>query len=181
MMDAKRFLTVRVMVQLALLGAIAFVLTFVETPLPFFPSFLKLDPSDIPAVFATATFGPIGGVVVQLIKALLDMLKSSTAGVGQIANFVAGSAFAIPLGLIYRQRPTFSGFLLGEAVGVMCMVSMACMANYILLPLYGLTVTLDLILWTLAPFNLLKATLISVVCAALYVPLQPAMRLARRG
>jgi len=174
----KNFFTVQVMARLAVLGTIAFLLTFLETA-PIFSSFLKLDPSDIPAVFATLLYGPIGGVVVQLMKAVMDSFKSSTVGIGQMANFIAGSAYAIPLGLVYRKMPRFAGFWIGGVIGTVCMVVMACLANYVLVPLYGMKITMELVLWTLAPFNLLKATLITVVSGILYVPMLPVLRRAR--
>ena len=187
----KKFFTPRVMTRLAVLGALAFLLTFWEVPLPIFPVFLKLDASDIPAVIAAIAFGPLGGVVVQLIKALLDAYKSSTGGIGQLANFIAGTAYVVPLGFVYAWRPRLSGFGLGAVLGTACMVVAACLANYFLIiPLYGFETVLELaqkvnsgitdmqtlILLAFAPFNLLKAGLISILGYLLYKPLQPLLR-----
>jgi len=188
----------KAMVRIAILGAISFLLTFVKAPLPIFPSFLKLDPSDIPAIIAALAYGPIGGVGVQLIKAITDALTSESAGVGQIANFIAGSAFVIPLGFVYQRAKNLRGYCLGAGLGSLSMIVVASVFNYfVLIPAYavifggmdaiiGLAAKLNssitglgsLVLLAIAPFNLLKAVLISVFGYALYKPLTTIFRQA---
>ena len=75
----------------AMLGAVATVLMFLEFPIPFlFPPFVKLDFSELPALLASFSLGPVSGVAVCLIKNLVCCLRSSTGCVGELANFLIG-------------------------------------------------------------------------------------------
>ena len=188
----------KVMVRIAILGAIAFLLTFAKIPLPFFPSFLKLDFSDIPAVVAALAYGPAGGIGVAMIRLVVDLLKSSSGGVGQLANFIAAAAYLIPLGLVYKHAKTLRGYCAGAGLGSIFMIVIACLFNYfVLIPAYALifggmdaivgmasainssvTGLGTLVVFAIAPFNILKALLISVLGYLLYKPLTPLFRQA---
>ena len=188
----------QVMVRIALLGAISSLLTFVEIPLPFFPSFLKLDPSDIPAVVAALAYGPVSGIGVALIRLIVDLLKSSSGGVGQLANMIASSAYLIPLGIVYKRHKSLLGFYAGAGLASVCMILVACLFNYfVLIPAYaiifgGMEAIINaaskvnssvqglgtLVMLAIAPFNALKAIMISVLGYLLYKPLAPLFRQA---
>ena len=91
----------------AILSVIAFVLAFLEIPVPVIaPSFVKLDLSDFPALIGAFAFGPMVGVVIELIKNGLQLFSSSTGGVGELANFFIGSSFVFTAGLIYKLNKT---------------------------------------------------------------------------
>lgn len=81
------------LITISMLSAIAFVLTFIKFPIPFLPPYLTLDFSDVPSLLATFTFGPIAGIVVALVKNLLNYLFSMGDPVGPFANFLAGASF----------------------------------------------------------------------------------------
>lgn len=101
-----RFST-RTMTMTAILSVIAFVLAFLEIPVPVIaPSFVKLDLSDFPALIGAFAFGPMVGVVIELIKNGLQLFSSSTGGVGELANFFIGSSFVFTAGLIYKLNKT---------------------------------------------------------------------------
>ena len=74
----------------AMLSAVAAVLQFVEFSIPLIPSFVKLDISDLPALLGTFSLGPVYGVVIQLVKNLLHLPFGSSAGVGELSNFILG-------------------------------------------------------------------------------------------
>jgi len=190
----KVFLTTSTMVKLAVLGALAFLLTWVEIPVVLF---LKLDPSNIPAMVGTLAFGPFAGIGIELVKMLLDMMKSQSAGVGQLANFLMGTAYVVPLGLLYARRKTLGGLIIGMGAGTVCMVVAACLLNYyVLVPFYATLYKMDihkivamgtevfgavtdlktLIFWIIAPFNLVKGMMLSVIGCLLYKPLLPVLR-----
>lgn len=75
------------LITISMLSAIAFVLTFIKFPIPFLPPYLTLDFSDVPSLLATFTFGPVAGIVVVLVKNLLNYLFSMGDPVGPFANF----------------------------------------------------------------------------------------------
>ena len=97
----------RNLVQVAMLGAVAGVLMNFEFPIPILaPPFYQMDFSEVPVLLGAFAMGPVAGVVIELIKVLLHFVLhgTMTAGVGELANFIFGCAFAVPAGLIYRYH-----------------------------------------------------------------------------
>ena len=177
----------RRMVWTALLSSVAAVLMYLNMAVPIFPTFLKMDLSDLPALIAAFTWGPAAGVIVELVKNLLHAFTTSTAGIGETANFLIGSALVAPAGMIYRQFRTKKGALAGLVVGTLVMALTAALANYfLLLPFYSRLIPLEkiitlssrilpavhdkftLVLYAIVPFNLLKGTLVSLMTLWLY-------------
>ena len=89
----------------AMLTAVAFVLQFIEFPIPIMPSFVKLDISDLPALLGTFSLGPVYGVAIQLAKNIIHLPFGSSAGVGELCNFILGAVFVLAAGLVYRRGP----------------------------------------------------------------------------
>ena len=188
MMEAvSRCNNTRRMVWTALLSSVAAVLMYIDTAIPIFPAFLKMDLSDLPALIAAFAWGPAAGVLVELVKNLLHAFTTSTAGIGETANFLIGSALVVPAGMIYRQFRTRKGALAGLVAGTLIMALTAALANYfLLLPFYSKLIPLEkiidlssrilpavhdkrtLVLYAIIPFNLLKGTLVSLLTFWLY-------------
>ena len=120
------------------LAAIATVLMFLHFQLPFMPSFISLDFSELPALIAAFTLGPVSGVAVCFVKNLVLLSQTITGGVGELSNFIIGSAFVVPAGLIYRARKTRRGALfaciLASAVMALCSVPVNYFITY---PIYS--------------------------------------------
>ena len=89
------------MTSIAVLSAVAFVLAFFEFPVPLSPSFARMDLSDFPALIGAFAFGPVAGILIELVKNLLGLFSTATSGVGELANFLMGASFAATAGLIY--------------------------------------------------------------------------------
>lgn len=132
---------VRMMVQIAVLGAAATVLMALEFPVPFLaPPFYKLDFSEIPVLVGAFALGPAAGAAIELLKVLLHMLLqgTQTAGVGDLANFLIGCSYVIPAAMIYRSKKTRRRAVAGLAAGSVCMVFAGCVMNaFVLLPTYA--------------------------------------------
>ncbi len=99
--------TSRNAVVAAMLSAVAFVLMFFEFPIPMLiPAFVKMDISDLPALLGAFALSPIYGIVISLIKNLLNMIikGSSTAGVGELCNFMLGAVFSFTAGVVYHRK-----------------------------------------------------------------------------
>ena len=177
----------RRMVWTALLSSVAAVLMYIDMAIPIFPTFLKMDLSDLPALLAAFTWGPAAGVFVELVKNLIHAFTTSTAGIGEAANFLIGSALVVPAGMIYRQFRTKRGALTGLVAGTLIMALTAALANYfLLLPFYSRLIPLEkiidlssrilpavhdkftLVLYAIVPFNLLKGVLVSLMTLWLY-------------
>ncbi len=132
---------------IAVFSAISFVLAFFEIPAPLAPSFAKMDFSNVPALVVAYAIGPVGGMLVELIKNLLQLTSTSTAGIGELANFCMGTAFVMPAGLIYQTRKTKTNALAGALVGAVVSGLAAVLLNYfVLLPLYEGFMPLEAIL-----------------------------------
>ena len=133
-------LGVKALVQIGMLSAIAIILMMFEIPLPFAPTFYKIDLSEVPVLVGCFAMGPMAGVLVELVKILLNfvMTGTSTAGVGEIANFIIGCSFCVPAGLIYRKNRTRKSALIGMATGTLLMIVIGCFVNgFVLLPTYA--------------------------------------------
>lgn len=175
------------LVKTSMLSVIAFVLMMLESQIPFFPEFLKIDLSDLPALIAGLAMGPLAGVSVEAVKNILHLLMTTTGGVGELANFLVGSSMVVPAALIYKHKKSRVNALLGLVVGVFTMAITGALANYyILLPFYSTFFPLDaiiamsakanpaikdmgsLIIYGIMPFNLFKGLVLSVFTLAVY-------------
>jgi len=188
---------VRDIAKISLLSAIAFLLmVFLEFPLPLFPAFLKFDLSDLPALVGGFAMGPLTGIIIEFLKNLLHFLfRSTTGGVGNLANFIVGIGFVVPASMVYSANRTKKGALMGMAVGTIAMTLLASLANYyVLIPLYAKVYSMDAILnmmsqankaivdlktyivYAVIPFNILKAVVVSVITLLIYKKVSPILR-----
>lgn len=163
------------LVKVSLLSAMALILMYIQFPvIPIFP-WLQIDLSDVPALLATFGFGPLVGVVVELLKNILILLiKGTSSGfVGEFANFLVGAALIVPAGIVYHRNKNKRTAVLGMVLGAVFMEVGGILANvYILLPAYGMNMDsaalMQYITLGLLPFNGVKAVLVSVLTYLLY-------------
>ncbi len=127
----------RTMVLTAMLSAMAFVLMYLQISVPVMPSFIKLDLSDLPALIAACCAGPVSGVFVCLVKNLIHLFFTNTAGVGELANFLMGALFVVPAGLVCKRSRTRKAVFIGALLGAMLMAAGSVAINYfIVYPVY---------------------------------------------
>lgn len=176
----------------AILAAAASVLMFISFKLPFMPSFISLDFSELPALLASFTLGPMSGVAVCFVKNLINLTQSMTGGVGELSNFIIGSAFVLPAGLIYRRHRTIDGAAVGSLLGAVLMAVLGLLSNYfIVYPIYTNIMSMDAILgmyrainpaienlWQALvvfnlPFTFCKGLISAVVTLLIYRKLEP--------
>ena len=168
----------RLFVTIAMLSSISFVLMLFNFPLPGFPAFLQIDFSDVPALIATLTMGPVAGITVELIKNILDWVYSgSPTGmpVGHIANFATGILFIFPVYFIYKKFASITGLTVGLVVGTIVMSVGMAFLNYVaFLPMYGYFMNfhvddmLGMAVKAILPFNLLKGFMFIVIVTVLF-------------
>ena len=173
---------VRMLTMTAVLSAIAFVLAFFEFPVPLSPTFARMDLSDLPALIGAFAYGPVSGILIEFVKNALQLLTSSTGGIGELANFIMGSSFVVTAGLIYKFHKTKKTAMLACLIASIIMGVGAAIVNYfILLPVFEvfmpldqliasfgefipfIKTKLDVVLFNAFPFNLLKGIGISIV------------------
>ncbi|HHQ4318552.1 ECF transporter S component [Clostridium perfringens] len=162
-------------IKLSLLSAIAVILMYIDFPvIPIFP-WLKIDLSDVPALMGAFAFGPLAGVIIELMKNLLILIVkgTGTAFVGEFANFLVGVALVWPAAMVYKKNKTKKTAVLGMVLGILCIEVVGILANvYLLLPAYGMAMSkaelMQYVTVGLIPFNGIKAILVCGITYALY-------------
>lgn len=187
----------KTMVKISVLGVISFILMFFELPLPWLaPTFMKVDISDVPSLIGAFALGPMAGVLVQLLKNVLNVVieGTTTAAVGELSNFVIGSIMAYTAGYIYFKKKTFNRAVVGLLAGTFAMTLVATLSNYyIMFPLYAKLMGLDvqvfidmgtainknitdlksLMILSIVPFNILKGLGITAITILIYKRVSP--------
>ena len=194
-----KLLDIRKMAIIGVFSALSFVLMLLEFPLPFAPEFYKFDFSDIPALIGGFAAGPFTGVMIEFIKILLKIvIKGTSSGfVGEIANFVIGASFVVPATIIYRFRKTRNTALISCLAGTLCITVAGVLLNaFFLLPAYAVMYGMDVsgfvdmgtkinpaitnlttfCLCAVAPFNLVKGIVDSIITFLSYKHISPVFK-----
>lgn len=190
-------LSVQYLTRIAVLAAVAAVLFMIEIPVI---AFYKLDVSNLPALLGAFSMGPVAGMMILFIKSLLGLLHSTSGGVGELADFIAGVAYVLPAALLYRRSKSRKSALIGMAVGTLCLVMVSVVVNWLILipfymDVYGMPMEsvigmatkvlpfvdteLKLLLCVTAPFNLLKGVVLSLLTFLLYKRLSPLLHVSK--
>ena len=181
----------------AMLSAVAFILIFIEFPIPMLiPAFIKMDFSDLPALLGAFALGPVYGVIISFMKNLLHIVikGTSTACVGELSNFILGAIFSAVAGYLYKHHKSRKTAIIGAVAGAVAMGVLSVPSNYfVVYPAYvqfyhmpleailgmyqAILPSADslikcLILFNL-PFTLVKGLLDAVLCMLIYKPLSP--------
>lgn len=202
--DKERILSTRKIAMIGMFSAIAAVLHVLDFPIPFAPEFYKLDFSEIPVLIGTFAFGPVAGVMMEFCKILLKLIfkGTSTAFVGDLANFIIGCSFILPASIIYLNKKSKKTAIIGAVAGTVCMTVFGTAFNAIyLLPkfaqIYGLPLDViigmgtainpainsvtTLVMFAVAPMNILKGVSVSAVTMLVYKKLSPILKESRSG
>ena len=133
----KKKVSMRKLTGTAMLSVIAYVLMFLDFSVPFMPSFIKMDLSELPALIGSFAYGPVAGVNICLIKNVLHLFITTTGGVGELSNFLLGASFVLVAGGVYRFKKTRTGALIGSVLGAVLMGLFSIVSNYFLVyPIY---------------------------------------------
>ncbi len=194
--DRKNFSSTHYISYTAIFACMAGVLMLFELPLFFAPNFYKLDISEMPVLICTFYLGPVAGVMTELVKIMVKLLikGTTTAYVGDFANFVVGCSFVLPASIIYHAKPGKKTALIGMAVGTLILTIFGSIFNGLyLIPkfaqLYGMpleaivtmgtkvnaaiTNVSTLVVFAVVPFNLLKGIVVSALTFLLYKRISP--------
>ncbi len=191
----------RKMAMIGMFSAIAMILHLFDFPLPFAPGFYKLDFSELPVLIGAFAFGPAAGVAMEFVKVLLKLFfkGTSTAFVGDLANFAVGCSLILPASVIYAFRKSKRSAVLACVTGTLVLTVFGTAFNAVyLLPafakLYGIPLEqmlamgsavnplvkedsmISFVVACVAPLNLIKGTSVSVVTMLVYKPLRPIIK-----
>lgn len=178
-------------VKIAILSALAAIIMLFEFPLPFAPGFYKLDLSEVVILMGGFAMGPIAAVIIELLKNLINILLNGTATafVGEFANFLIGCALVVPASIIYKYKKSFKGAIISLVIGTLTLALVGSLTNYfVLIPAYSEFYHMELdkivsagtsvnplvsdlktlIVFAVAPFNLVKGLLCSLLNLLLY-------------
>lgn len=195
----RKRLKTRNIAVVGMLSAIALVLFLFEIPLPFAPSFYELDFSELPVLIGSFALGPVAGVAIELCKVLLKLVikGTTTAFVGDFANFIIGCSMVVPAAIIYHKFKTKKSAIASLITGTLIMTVFGSLFNaFYLLPafanLYGMPLdqivalgqqvngninsVATLVLFAVVPFNLLKGALLTVLTMLLYKHISPIIK-----
>ncbi len=185
----------RVLAICAMLSAVCVALQYLEISIPFVPEFIKLDFSDLPALIGSFSLGPVAGIAICLVKNVIKMLATYSAGAGELCNFILGAAFVGIAGLIYKRKKNIKHAILGIFAGAIISAIVSFPANYfITYPFYTTFMPLESImgmyrllnpkvetlaqalLWFNLPFTLFKNLLAGGICMLIYKRISPILK-----
>ena len=191
----KKRIPVRSIAVTGILAALASVLMFLDFSIPVMPGFITLDFSELPGLLAAYALGPVSGVVVCLVKNLVNLLSTSTGGVGELSNFVLGACFVLPAGLIYQKHKTRKAAFWGAVLGAVVMAVVSIFSNYyIMYPIYtafmpmeviigmyqaiapGVRTLWDALLWFNLPFTFFKGMCSVAIAFLVYKHISPLLK-----
>lgn len=186
---------IRKLTGTGMLSAIAFVLMYLDFSVPFMPSFIKMDLSELPALIGAFAYGPVSGVLICLIKNVIHLAVTSTGGVGELSNFLLGASFVLVAGLVYKYKKNRKSAIIGSIVGAFVMGVISIFVNYFLTyPIYyqfmpedtilaayqvifsGVKNILQCLIVFNAPFTFLKGLLSVLITVLIYKRLSPILK-----
>ena len=186
---------IRKLTVTAMLAAMSNVLMFFSFSVPFMPSFIKMDFSELPALIASFAIGPLSGAAVCLVKNLVNLFFTTTGGIGELSNFLLGVFFVVPAGIIYKIKKDRLGAFIGSIVGAAAMAGLSVASNYfIVYPIYtkfmpleaiieayqaifsGVTSLLDCLIIFNMPFTFLKGLCSVAITFLIYKHISPIIK-----
>lgn len=199
-----KVLKTRTIAMVGMFSAIALILYLFDFPLPFAPEFYKVDLSELPILVGTFAFGPVAGVMMECCKVLLKLVVkgTTTAFVGDLANFMVGCSLILPASAIYEWKRTKKAAVGAVIAGSLCMTIFGTMLNAIyLLPTFsklygvpleqfiamgsainsGITDLTTFVIFAVAPLNILKSGAVSILTLLVYKPLSPILKSGRQS
>lgn len=199
--STKNRFNVSTIAKISVLGALSCLLMLFEIPLPFAPSFLELDFSEVVVLIGGFALGPWAAVCIEALKIVLNLLMngSSTMGVGELSNFLIGCALVVPAVCIYQRQKTKRHAIWGLVAGTLIMTVIGALINYFLIipayaffmqPALSMEVIISmgtvinpnidglftLILWSVIPFNIVKGIAVSTIVFISYKKVAPLLK-----
>ncbi len=196
----EKILTTRKIAMIGMFSAVAGILMLFEFPLPMIaPPFYELDFSELPVLICGFAFGPVAGVVTEFLKVMIKLFikSTSTAFVGDLANFAVGCTLILPATIIYHLKKSKASAIVSCVIGTICIAIFGTIFNAVyLIPafakLYGIplesiiamgtainasiTDIVTFVILCVAPLNIIKGAMVSILTILVYKPLSPIIK-----
>ena len=134
----KRSLSIREITLIGIMSAISVLLYyFAKFNLPFFPPWLDIQVSELPALITGFAYGPYAGALVILVRFIIKLPATITAGVGEFGDLVLGLILVLISSLYYHYKKSLKNALIGVIIAVGASTVAACFINWlVLIPAY---------------------------------------------
>ena len=175
-------MSTKTITSVAMLTGIAYVVMLCSKLLPSVNGFLDFDFKDVVICIGGFTYGPTVAAFISVLVAFNELITiSGTGPIGFIMNALATCSFCCTASLIYKKRHTKGGAIWGLSIGVVCLVTVMLLWNYLITPIYQ-NVPRDVVVKMLPtvffPFNLAKGGMNMAATLLLYKPIVTALRKA---
>lgn len=178
--QVKPKMDIKTVTSLGMLTGIAYVVMLLSKMLPSVNGFLDFDFKDVVICIGGFIFGPLSAAAISIVVALIEMMTISHTGpIGLIMNILATCSFCCTASYVYKRRHTKTGAIEGLALGVVCLVGVMLLWNYLITPIYqGVPrdVVAAMLPTVFLPFNLVKGGLNMAATLLLYKPVVSALR-----
>ena len=196
----EKIITTRKTAMIGMFSAVAGILMLFEFPLPMIaPPFYELDLSELPVLIRGFAFGPVAGVVTEFLKVLIKLFikSTSTAFVGDLANFAVGCTMILPATILYHLKKSKKAAVISCIVGTICMAVFGTAFNALyLIPAFSklyqipldaiiamgsainasVTDIVTFVIVCVGPLNIIKGTVVSIITILVYKPLSPIIK-----
>lgn len=167
------------LVQVSILGGLAYLLTYLSVPILPMAPYMKLDFGDIPILLATVLLSTRSGLIVALLRAVLYFVFTGVSLINLIgisALLIASLTIVLSVTLVnklVKNNAKYVIMVLFETV--MLTLVMSVLNYFVITPLYinltGFKLSfslLDSVLYTVTPFNIIKGLFIGIVFVIVY-------------
>ena len=182
MSNSRSRIDLRTWVTMAMLTAVAYVVMYLSKMLPSVNGFLDFDFKDVVICIGGFIYGPVPAAIISIVVALIESVTISHTGpIGLLMNVLATCSFCCTATLIYKKHHTMKGAIVGLTVGVVSLVIVMLLWNYLITPVYqGVPrdVVVAMLPTVFLPFNLAKGGMNMAATLLLYKPVVTALRKA---
>jgi len=162
-------------IGVSIFAALGTILMFFEFPILIWLPFLKVDLSDVVTLIGTFAYGPVGGILIALIKSMVHVIVTGSGLAGVIGNgaaFVGAVSLLLPFNYFWKKDKKVLAIIAGT---VSMTVIMSVLNYFVVMPLYmnviGMKLNMSLAQYVatgVIPFNIIKALIISVAVMIVY-------------
>ena len=173
----------RTWIAMAMLAAVAYVVMYLSKMLPSVNGFLDFDFKDVVICISGFIYGPLPAAIISIVVALIEAVTISHTGpIGLLMNILATCSFCCTATFIYKKNHTMKGAVVGLSLGVVALVTVMLLWNYLITPVYQKIpreVVAAMLPTVFLPFNLAKGGMNMAATLLLYKPVVTALRKAR--